>query len=155
MTAVSDSSTPVLSPSRLAEYAQAIADRPQVWIHQVRLSAEGRWYTRLHADADHEVWLISWLPGQSTGLHDHGGSAGAFAVALGTLSEHGTASVRTVETGQTRGFGPGYVHDVRNESAAPAVSVHVYAPPLAVMRRYDLDGDGRLVPLALESAEDW
>ena len=32
-------------------------------------------------------WLLSWLPGQGTGLHDHGGSAGAFAVVRGTLHE--------------------------------------------------------------------
>jgi hypothetical protein len=28
---------------------------------------------------------LSWLPGQATGFHDHGGSAGAFAVVWGTL----------------------------------------------------------------------
>jgi hypothetical membrane protein len=37
--------------------------------------------------AGHEVWVISWLPGQATGFHDHGGSAGAFAVVWGTLME--------------------------------------------------------------------
>lgn len=147
-------STP-LTPARLAERAQALADRPEEWIHRVRLSTDGRWYERLHADGEYEVWLISWLPGQSTGFHDHGGSAGAFAVALGELAEHGVSRSRTVETGQARGFGPGYLHDVRNESQAPAVSVHVYSPPLSTIQRYDLDGQGRLVPLALEQSEEW
>ena len=144
-----------LAPARLAERAQAIADRPQEWIHRVRLSADGRWYQRLHVDNEHEVWLISWLPGQATGFHDHGDANGAFAVALGRLAEHQIAGARTVEAGHVRGFGPGYVHDVRNESTAPAVSVHVYSPPLTAMRRYDLDADGRLVPVATENAEDW
>ena len=106
-------------------------------------------------DDAYELWLISWLPGQSTGFHDHGGANGAFAVALGELAEHQITTARTVEAGQVRGFGPGYVHDVRNESAAPAISVHIYSPPLSTMQRYDLDADGKLVPLATESAEDW
>ncbi len=144
-----------LGPARLAERAQAVADRPEEWIHRVRLSTEGRWYTRLHTDAEHEIWLISWLPGQATGFHDHGGANGAFAVALGELAEHQVSTSRTVEAGQVRGFGPGYVHDVRNDSAAPAISVHVYSPPLSAMRRYDLDEDGKLVEVASESAEDW
>jgi predicted metal-dependent enzyme (double-stranded beta helix superfamily) len=76
-------------------------------------------------------------------------------VALGGLEEHGIASARALGSGEAIHFGPGYVHDVRNTSTAPAVSVHVYSPPLAAMRRYDLTQDGRLVELATESAEDW
>src|SRR2546430_16882474 len=98
----------VLGPATLAERAQALADRPDEWIHRVRLSADGRWYERLHIDAESEVWLISWLPGQATGFHDHGGANGAFAVALGTLAEHRLQAARDVEAGQVRGFGPGY-----------------------------------------------
>ncbi|MWA06588.1 cysteine dioxygenase [Actinomadura sp. LD22] len=143
------------APPRLAERARALADNPEEWIHRVRLDPQGRWYERVHQDADHEIWLISWLPGQSTGFHDHGGSAGAFAVALGALEEHRVRDHRAVGAGQVRSFGPDYVHDVRNTSDAPAVSVHVYAPPLSTMRRYDLDADGELVRLAAESADDW
>ena len=36
---------------------------------------------------DYEAWLLTWLPGQSTGLHDHGGSAGAFTVLSGVVEE--------------------------------------------------------------------
>jgi mannose-6-phosphate isomerase-like protein (cupin superfamily) len=143
------------APPRLAERARALAARPEEWVHRVRLDPQGRWYERLHQDADHEIWLISWLPGQSTGFHDHGGSAGAFAVALGALEEHRVNGRREVGAGQARSFGPDYVHDVRNASDAPAVSVHVYSPPLSTMRRYDLDAGGELVRLAAESADDW
>lgn len=147
----------------LADRARSLADHPEEWLHRVRLSPDGRWYERLHADAEHEVWVISWMPGQSTGFHDHGGSAGAFAVALGALAEHRpyegglgeNGGSRAVAAGDVRAFGPSYVHDVRNESAGPAVSVHVYSPPLATMNRYDLDSEGRLVKLVAETAEDW
>jgi predicted metal-dependent enzyme (double-stranded beta helix superfamily) len=150
-----EAGAPELGPAALAARARALADHPEEWLHRVRLSSDGRWYERVHLDNDHEVWLISWLPGQSTGFHDHGGASGAFAVALGSLEEHDVAAARTVACGVTRQFGPGYVHDVRNTSAAPAVSVHVYAPPLSEMRRYDLAEDGRLVELVTESAADW
>ncbi|MFC6883128.1 MULTISPECIES: cysteine dioxygenase [Actinomadura] len=143
------------APPRLEERARALAARPEDWLHRVRLSPDGRWYERLHQDADHEVWVISWLPGQSTGFHDHGGSSGAFAVALGALEEHRVHAGRGLGAGQSRSFGPDYVHDVRNTSAAPAVSVHVYAPPLSSMRRYDVDAQGELVELAAESTDDW
>jgi quercetin dioxygenase-like cupin family protein len=156
MTTVAEQSTSAsLSPAQMAERARDIAGRPEDWVHRVRLSADGRWYERLHHDADHEIWLLSWMPGQSTGFHDHGDASGAFAVALGTLEERRVTIGRTVSSGQARMFGPDYVHSVGNISDAPAVSVHVYSPPLATMNRYDLDDDGRLVLLAAESAEDW
>ena len=156
MTTVAEQSTHAfLSPAQMTERAKDIAGRAEEWIHRVRLSADGRWYERLHQDGDHEVWLLSWMPGQSTGFHDHGDASGAFAVALGTLQERRITVDRTVSAGQARGFGPGYVHDVGNVSDAPAVSVHVYSPPLSAMNRYDLDDDGLLVLLAAESAEDW
>ncbi|MDL4777309.1 MULTISPECIES: cysteine dioxygenase [Thermomonosporaceae] len=143
------------APPRLAERAAELAARPGEWLHRVRLSPEGRWYERIHQDADHEIWVISWLPGQSTGFHDHGGSAGGFAVALGTLDEHRVHAGRRIAAGETRSFGPDYVHDVRNTSDAPAVSVHVYAPPLGGMRRFDVDAKGELVEVTAESAADW
>jgi predicted metal-dependent enzyme (double-stranded beta helix superfamily) len=148
-------SAPDLGPAGLAARAKLLADHPEDWLDRVRLSPDGRWYERIHADGDHEVWVISWLPGQATGLHDHGGSSGAFAVALGVLEERDIASARTVTAGEVRQFGPGHLHDVGNASAAPAVSVHVYAPPLVTMRRYDLDDDGHVVESATETEVDW
>jgi len=139
----------------LSGRARALAEDSAEWLHRVRLDPQGRWYERLHADDDHEVWIISWLPGQSTGFHDHGGSAGAFAVVLGELEEATLGDARTLESGEVRGFGGHHVHDVRNISAAPAVSVHVYSPPLSSMNRYDLGPEGELVTLRSESAEDW
>ena len=47
-----------------------------------------RWYHRLAATDEYEVWLLTWLPGQGTDLHDHGGSAGALAVVSGEVTEY-------------------------------------------------------------------
>jgi hypothetical protein len=138
----------------LTEWARNLAADPECWLHRVRLRPDERWYERLYRDDEREAWLISWLPGQATGFHDHGNVRGAFVVALGILQEHDLSVVRTLTFDQVRGFGPGYVHDVRNTSVAPAVSVHVYSPPLGVMNRYERTASG-LVPLVQESADDW
>ncbi|MFG1947211.1 cysteine dioxygenase [Nonomuraea sp. NPDC048826] len=138
----------------LGERARALAADLDTWVRRVRLDTQERWYERLHHDDDHEIWLISWLPGQTTGFHDHGESRGAFAVALGTLREHDVAVERELVPGDVREFGRDYVHEVHNDSAAPAVSVHVYSPPLSTMNRYELTDSG-LVKLAEETAEQW
>ena len=113
---------------------------------KVRLRAEQRWYERLYYGPDYDVWVISWLPGQSTGFHDHGASSGAFVVATGILEEHRPGErTRVIHPGKPRSFGPDYAHDVRNVSLAPAISIHAYSPPLSEMNEYELDGS-RLVP---------
>jgi rhodanese-related sulfurtransferase len=123
------------------------------WIDKVRLRAEGRWYERLHHCPDHDIWVISWLPGQSTGFHDHGASSGAFVVATGILEEHHPDErTRVIHPGKPRAFGPDYTHDVRNVSLAPAISIHAYSPPLTEMNEYELDGS-QLVPRLSEKAE--
>jgi rhodanese-related sulfurtransferase/mannose-6-phosphate isomerase-like protein (cupin superfamily) len=116
------------------------------WMDKVRLRAEGRWYERLYHGPDYDIWVISWLPGQSTGFHDHGSSSGAFVVAIGVLEEHRPGDrTRVIHPGNARAFGPDYTHDVRNVSLAPAISIHAYSPPLSEMNEYELDGS-RLVP---------
>lgn len=145
---------PATTVAALAATVAELAEHCDEWLPRVRLSPQGRWYERLHRDDDHEIWLISWLPGQSTGLHDHGGSRGAFALALGSLEERDLGAARHLTAGASRAFGAEYVHEVRNVSAAPAISVHAYSPPLATMNRYDLV-DGRLVRLVTEEAGQW
>ncbi|WP_035841247.1 cysteine dioxygenase [Kitasatospora azatica] len=149
-----------LSPAALRAVVAELAERPQEWIDKVRLSTEERWYERLSLTEDHEVWLISWLPGQSTGFHDHGGSRGAYAVALGELEElslggeHGELHTRRLPAGSIRAFGPEFLHDVRNTGGGPAVSLHAYSPPLSEIARYELRASG-LRQTVVEVAEQW
>jgi rhodanese-related sulfurtransferase len=116
------------------------------WIDKVRLRAKGRWYERLYHGPDYDIWVISWLPNQSTGFHDHGASSGAFVVATGLLEEHRPGErPRVIHPGKPRAFGSDYTHDVRNVTLAPAISIHAYSPPLSEMNEYELDGS-QLVP---------
>lgn len=150
-----------VSPASLRAIVASVASAPGQWAHLVRFSAGHRWYCRLEEAAGHEVWLLAWLPGQQTGFHDHGAARGAFAVAEGELLES-TARVgetavtgRVLRAGAVRSFGPACLHDVRNASARPAVSVHAYSPPLSLMRRYEMTAAGPVLA-ATETAEaDW
>jgi predicted metal-dependent enzyme (double-stranded beta helix superfamily) len=149
-----------LDRARLADLVHLAAATGE-WSALVRYAEDERWYHRLERGESHEVWLLSWLPGQRTGFHDHCGSSGAFAVVQGELRERTPAAGRArpvsaaFPAGRARSFGPRYVHEVVNESAAPAVSIHAYSPPLAGMRRYELTRSG-LVLAAVETAgERW
>jgi len=165
-------------PSGAAALALALTLHTDFWTPLVEYREESRWTAlidptvaadavdpSLHADlAGAQIWLLSWLPGQGTDLHDHGSSAGAFAVARGTLTERVVAGrsrrgVREDTTdltaGRVRYFGPHYVHQVTNTLPEPAVSVHVYAPALRWMNTYRVD-HGALVLTGTERAGvDW
>ncbi|MDT5137538.1 MAG: hypothetical protein QOD58_1800 [Mycobacterium sp.] len=75
-----------------------------------------RWFTRIHGDDELDVWLISWVPGHATELHDHGGSLGALTVLSGSLSEFRwdgrRLRRRRLDAGDQAGFPLGWVHDV-------------------------------------------
>ena len=138
-----------------AALAAALAVAADLWLPLVEYRAASRWsapLSRAAADvldpslredlARAQVWLLSWLPGQGTDLHDHGGSAGAFAVVRGTLHERVGAreEVTGLTAGRVRHFGPHHVHQVSNPGVEAAVSVHVYTPRLTVMSTYRIDG---------------
>lgn len=118
-----------------------------------------RWFTRIHGDDELDIWLISWVPGHPTELHDHGGSLGALTVVSGSLSEYrwdGKAlRRRRLDAGDQAGFPLGWVHDVvwaprpvtvpvtglpgvRAPAPPPTLSVHAYSPPLSAMSYYDV-----------------
>ncbi|KPC63773.1 cysteine dioxygenase [Streptomyces chattanoogensis] len=126
--------------------ARAIAADRDSWAPLVRYDATTRWYHRLRtvpqalgsarageAPLGYEVWLLSWVPGQGSGRHDHGRSSGVLTVLEGELTERGADGPRTLGAGAQRVFAPGYIHEVVNDSLAPAVSLHVYFPGLTEM----------------------
>ncbi|MCM6772809.1 cysteine dioxygenase family protein [Nocardia sp. CDC159] len=122
-----------------------------------RWPADSRWATRLSTDDEVDVWLISWVPDQSTELHDHAGSLGALTVLSGALSEYRwngrELRNRTLTAGDQASFPLGWVHDVVRApdqfAGAPApgnptLSVHAYSPPLTAMSYYEVTGHGTL-----------
>ncbi|MGO8957886.1 MAG: cysteine dioxygenase [Streptosporangiaceae bacterium] len=150
-----------LSPSDLGSLVRATAAAAEDWLAIVRFTADRRWFHRLTLAAEYEIWLLSWLPGQRTGFHDHGSACGAFTVARGqlleTLGRPGCDRLRqrVATQGSVTRFGGHHLHDVRSNSQEPAISVHAYSPPLSAMRRYEMTGSG-LTLFGTERAEqDW
>ena len=132
----------------LVTVARGFAADERCWRPRVRFREDGRWWTRLHGDEALDVWLLTWLADQSTDLHDHGGSAAAFTVIEGELSEVRVAGLTerrsAVAAGGIATVAPGVVHDVRNPTGTPAISVHAYSPPLSEMTYYRRESSGRL-----------
>lgn len=130
-------------PTTLGGYARLVreiaADRAR-WEPLVRYDALTRWYARLETGPGYEVWLLSWLPGQSTGFHDHGRSSGVMTVLQGGLTERaltpGGEGSRALTPGGLRVFSTGHLHEMVNASLEPAVSLHLYTPGLIEMNQY-------------------
>ncbi|HEX9999643.1 MAG TPA: cysteine dioxygenase family protein [Actinoplanes sp.] len=136
------------------------AAEPEQWPVAPRFNPIDRWYHRLAVADDHEVWLLTWLPGQGTELHDHGGSAGAFQVFSGSLTEDIVVEApgkrprvlaRELGEGAGRRFGTRHIHRITNRSSRPAVSIHVYGPALSTMTKYRIGIEG-LEVLSVERA---
>jgi predicted metal-dependent enzyme (double-stranded beta helix superfamily) len=147
-----------LVPTSVGTDRLALARRwanPDLWPGAPRFDPARRWYHRLQATADHEVWLLTWLPGQGTELHDHGASGGAFVVVSGEISElsveDGRLQLRRLTEGSGREFAADHIHRIVNVSDSPAVSVHVYGPALSTMTRYQLV-DGRITVVGIDRA---
>lgn len=105
------------------------------WRHAVRYHADGP----IPRPVGEGLWLMSWLPGQRTDWHSHGGEVGAFTVVAGALTERiartsGVRALLRVETGQTRVFGPSYLHQLVNEGPHPAVVIMCVAQGPAWLR---------------------
>jgi predicted metal-dependent enzyme (double-stranded beta helix superfamily) len=150
-----------LNPVALGRLVRATAAAADDWRDIVQFTEGSRWFQRLALTADYEIWLLSWLPGQRTGFHDHGLACGAFAIARGELLETrptlGTTQLRhrVAGPGSVTTFGAHHLHDVGSNSSEPAISVHAYSPPLSAMRRYDMTSAG-LKLVGIDRAErDW
>jgi hypothetical protein len=130
-------------PATVAEFsglARTIAADRDRWAPLVDYDATTRWYAQLATGAGYEVWLLSWLPGQGTELHDHGKSSGVLTILHGELTERALGASgetrRTLTADDQRVFAPGYLHEVVNDSLDPAVSLHIYFPGLTEMTHY-------------------
>jgi len=135
-----------LDQRELAELAENLADRPDLWNDQVTYAGGRRHYASIHRDEYVDVWLICWSPGNDTGWHDHDVSSGAVRVVRGALVESnlriGGAHVhKVVGEGCSISFGPDHIHRLTGE-AEQTISLHAYSPPLWRLGQYTIDDGG-------------
>jgi predicted metal-dependent enzyme (double-stranded beta helix superfamily) len=95
------------------------------------------------------VWVLSWMPGQSTGFHDHGCSAVALTAVQGSVLESQLRlpsgdGRRVLEPSCVQTGDAGYIHSVAHRGGEPAVTVHAYSPPLGEVGQYRARPDGAL-----------
>ena len=97
-----------------------------------------------------EMLVLCWLPGHRTAIHDHNGSYGAIRICEGAMEEEIFAQNEAGEVefaelhqraaGEVTGTDVPDIHRIGNaeQSTAPMVSIHVYAPPLRVINTFQL-----------------
>jgi quercetin dioxygenase-like cupin family protein len=129
----------------LLDLVRSAAADLQLWQPAVRFDTGRRHWARVLTTASAELWLLTWLPSQGTDLHDHGGSAAAFAVLSGEVEEvraagDGSLTRTVLRAGDATWVAPDAVHDVAHTGTGPAVSLHAYSPRLTAMSFYEASG---------------
>jgi predicted metal-dependent enzyme (double-stranded beta helix superfamily) len=148
-----------LDGPELQSFVAELADRPELWIDLVRHDPSQRSYEELLSDRHLTAWLICWMDDHDTGFHDHDRSSGAVAVVSGAVREErltigGSTRDRSFKAGGSFHFSSSDIHRVRHAGGDPAVTIHVYSPPLLQMGAYVIGEDGVLERHAMSSAEE-
>ena len=114
-----------------------VRDHGPAWHGRARFR-DGAEYNRerVHCERDLEVWLLSWLPGQISPIHDHGSAVTVTTVLSGTVFEErfertSGSLVRPTWTtlraaGDVDRLDPGAIHRVR--PLGSVVTLHLYVP---------------------------
>jgi predicted metal-dependent enzyme (double-stranded beta helix superfamily) len=148
-----------LSAPELQAFVDSLADRPEMWIELVKHDSTQRVYEELLSDDHLTAWLICWMDDHDTGFHDHDLSAGAVAIVSGAVREErlaidGPPRNRTFAAGASFHFSAADIHRVSHAGADPAVTLHVYSPPLLRMGAYAIGEDGVLARHSMSHLEE-
>lgn len=150
----------LLSPEELEAIACGIVSQTELWHPLAHTDTQHRRYELIYEDERMDAWVLSWMPGQGTGFHDHYissvGLCGARGVVREDMLRYGAEDVTMdLGSGDSRCGGPGYIHRVTHSEGSPAVTIHVYSPRLDWVGQYRLAEDGssaaRCGPVATSS----
>jgi len=129
------------TPSDLAHLLRGLVRDHGPSFHGRARFRDGDEYNRelVHAAPGYEIWLLSWLPGQVTPIHDHGGAVTVTTVLSGTVLEERferagdrdaldvrPTSATLREIGDIDPIDPVRIHRVR--PIGSAVTLHLYVP---------------------------
>jgi predicted metal-dependent enzyme (double-stranded beta helix superfamily) len=148
-----------LDRAELRALARDLRARPDLWSPLVHHEPEQRTYELLLHDERVMAWLICWMDDHDTGFHDHDVSSGAVAVVRGRVREQRLRLARepvarTYAAGDVFDFAGSDIHRVSHAPGGPAVTIHVYSPPLWRMGAYVVEPDGNLLRQSMSYAEE-
>lgn len=120
--------------------ARLLAEHREIWAAHVRFDPVAPHHTTVWADDRWEARLGAWLPGQSSGTHEHVGRPGALLVLQGRLAEttwhvatdgptpgRRTAVTRLHGPDDVRSHGHVHVHAVEAAGPDPVLALQVHA----------------------------
>lgn len=130
-----------LTEALLCDVVERVARRPDLWDPLVARDAARTTWARLRVREDVEVFVVTWPTFAETTLHSHGDATAAFRAIEGVVTEirpddHGRLLPRKFEPGLTGLIRPDEIHDIRNEHAGIAVTIHAYSPGLSALTYY-------------------
>lgn len=115
-------------------------------------------YTRNLVDdgnGEYNLLLLCWGPGHASPIHDHAGSHCCMKVLEGELEEHlyfppvpsqplALKSVTKLKVNESRYISDKIgLHRIANNTDLPAVSLHLYSPPINSCTTFTVEGDKR------------
>jgi mannose-6-phosphate isomerase-like protein (cupin superfamily) len=77
-----------------------------------------------------ELLIVGWRPGQQSSFHDHGDSESIVVLLCGRLSARNDSVHLELTPGQILLTPRGVKHQMTNIGDEPALTVHIYAPPV-------------------------
>lgn len=153
-----------LTSALLSDIVERLAANPEAWAHLVGDGHRHTW-ARVPVREDVQVWVATWPTFQGTLLHSHDYATSAFRTVRGVLTEirpdeRGRLLPRKFGPGLTSVIGPGEIHDLRNELADAAVTIHAYSERLTSITYYDWDAgviteSGRVDASNCAGAHNW
>ena len=138
------------SPESLGDALSRLRVDLAGWLPFTRFDAARYCRRSVRLTDAYEALLMGWLPGQSSLVHDHRGSACAFRVLEGTATEHTYTFEESrllhvgehdLPTGSVVASREPDIHALANCGGRQLVTLHVYSPPLTQMRIYEVERD--------------
>ena len=96
----------------------------------------------IYRNKDYELFLICWMPGQISKIHNHSDNGCVFKILEGVMTEfrYDTKNLKLIEkidyNNKTTEFisNETAYHKFGNLGITPSVSLHLYSPPLQKIR---------------------
>ena len=97
---------------------------------------------------DYELFVVSWMPGKGSTIHDHSKNGCLFKILRGELIEERYSNEIKLENSTLfNGNNIGYIeneeglHRMLNKTDKIVVSLHLYSPPNYKIKSYDKNED--------------